>query len=82
MTEIKRDLVGYGGKPPTKPFSNGARLAVSIVVNYEEGSEYSHAMGDNRQDTMFDWGAYPTPPEIRNLAAESVADPTPMAWER
>jgi peptidoglycan/xylan/chitin deacetylase (PgdA/CDA1 family) len=31
-------------------------------------------MGDNRQDTMFDWGAYPTPPEIRNLAAESVAE--------
>ena len=74
MTDIKRDLVGYGGKPPATPFSNGARLAVSIVVNYEEGSEYSHAMGDDRQDTLFDWGSYPTPPEIRNLAAESVAE--------
>lgn len=71
---MKRDLIGYGGNPTRQSFANGKRLAISIVVNYEEGSEYSHAMGDSRQDTMFDWGAYPTPPNIRNLAAESVTE--------
>lgn len=70
----RRDLIGYGRTPPTKPFSNGARLAISIVVNYEEGSEYSHAMGDDRQDAITDWGSYATPPEIRNLAAESMTE--------
>lgn len=71
---VQRDLVGYGPNPPTKNFPNGARLAISIVVNYEEGSERSHAMGDPDQDTLTDWGAYPVAPEIRNLAAESITE--------
>ncbi|MED5405697.1 MAG: chitin deacetylase, partial [Chloroflexota bacterium] len=36
-----RDLVGYGANPPSFHWPNGARIAVSVVVNYEEGSEYS-----------------------------------------
>ena len=57
MFEIEQDLVGYGSKSVTKLFSNGARLAISIVVNYEDRSEFSHGIGDNRQDTIFDWCA-------------------------
>lgn len=67
-----RDLVGYGASPPTGTWPNGARLAISIVVNYEEGSERSHAMGDPDQESMTEWGNYPMPPEIRNLAMESM----------
>jgi peptidoglycan/xylan/chitin deacetylase (PgdA/CDA1 family) len=67
-----RDLVGYANRPPTGRWPNGARLAVSIVVNYEEGSERSRAMGDPDQETMTEWGNYPMPPEIRNLAMESM----------
>jgi peptidoglycan/xylan/chitin deacetylase (PgdA/CDA1 family) len=67
-----RDLVGYADKPPTKSWPRGARLAISIVVNYEEGSERSHAMGDPDQESMTEWGAYPFPGEIRNLAMESM----------
>ena len=63
MVEIKRNLIGHGSKSPTKPFSNGARLAFSIVVNYEDGSEFSHAIGDDCQDTIFDWGARVSLPE-------------------
>src|SRR4051812_3064572 len=70
--EPKRDLVGYANRPPTGRWPNGARLAVSIVVNYEEGSERSRAMGDPDQETMTEWGNYPMPPEIRNLAMESM----------
>jgi len=70
--EPERDLVGYANRPPTGRWPNGARLAVSIVVNYEEGSERSRAMGDPDQETMTEWGNYPMPPEIRNLAMESM----------
>ena len=69
---LERDLVGYAGKPPTGRWPNGSRLAVSIVVNYEEGSERSHAMGDLDQETMTEWGNYAFPPHIRNLAMESM----------
>lgn len=41
-----RDFVGYGGKPPDPRWPNGARLAVQIVMNYEEGSEYAIGDGD------------------------------------
>ena len=36
---MKRDLVGYGATPPEIVWPNGARLAVSVVVNFEEGAE-------------------------------------------
>ena len=42
-----RDFVGYGPNPPAVEWPNGARLAVSVVVNYEEGSEYSLLDGDS-----------------------------------
>ena len=34
-----RDLVGYGANPPDPEWPGGARLAVSFVINYEEGGE-------------------------------------------
>jgi peptidoglycan/xylan/chitin deacetylase (PgdA/CDA1 family) len=69
-----RDLVGYGPDVPTKPWPNGARLAINIVVNYEEGSERSFAMGDPDQEALSDWGAYRSPSDIRDLAIESVTE--------
>ena len=44
MTE--RDFVGYGSNPPSVQWPNNAKIAVSVVVNYEEGSEYSTLDGD------------------------------------
>ena len=67
-----RDLVGYGANPPAIPWPNGARLAVSVVVNYEEGSEYSQAMGDPTQEALTEFGNYPLPEGYRNLAMESM----------
>jgi len=40
-----RDLLGYGGKPPDPRWPGGARVAVSFVVNFEEGAEFSIADG-------------------------------------
>ena len=67
-----RDLVGYGRTPPTRPWLGSARLAISLVVNYEEGSERSYAMGDPDQEPLTEWGAYPFPAGVRNLAMESM----------
>ena len=39
-----RDLIGYAGMPPVLVLPGGAQLAVSLVVNFEEGAE--HAVGD------------------------------------
>ena len=36
-----RDLRGYGETPPDPRWPGGARIAVQIVVNYEEGGENS-----------------------------------------
>ncbi|MEO1457872.1 MAG: polysaccharide deacetylase family protein [Pseudomonadota bacterium] len=42
----ERDLVGYGGRPPEIRWPNGARLAVSVVLNFEEGAELQVGDGD------------------------------------
>src|ERR687892_1305223 len=41
-----RDLVGYGADPPAAAWPNRARLALSFVLNYEEGGEASVLHGD------------------------------------
>ncbi|MEL6809145.1 MAG: polysaccharide deacetylase family protein [Pseudomonadota bacterium] len=42
----ERDLVGYAGTPPAIFWPNGARVAVSVVVNFEEGAELQLGDGD------------------------------------
>ena len=46
-----RDMVGYGPNPPNPKWPGDARIAVQIVMNYEEGSEYSIPDGDNASET-------------------------------
>jgi peptidoglycan/xylan/chitin deacetylase (PgdA/CDA1 family) len=72
MDTPARDLIGYGANRPEGRWPNGARLAVSVVVNYEEGSERSHAMRDADQESMTEFGSYAFPPKVRNLAMESM----------
>ncbi|HET9126289.1 MAG TPA: polysaccharide deacetylase family protein [Solirubrobacteraceae bacterium] len=65
-----REIVGYGERPPKVEWKNGARVAVQIVINYEEGSEKTYAMGDAQND-----GLYELPFEVegqRDLAVESM----------
>ena len=68
----RRDLVGYGRTAPAGRWPNGARLAVSVVLNYEEGSERSFAAGDSSQETGTEWGSYDYPADRPNLAMESM----------
>jgi len=50
----RRDLRGYWGNEPHSPWPNGARLAVSFVVNIEEGAELSIGDGDERNEFVYE----------------------------
>ena len=41
-----RDFVGYGRTTPDVRWPDGSSVAVNLVVNYEEGAEYSLPDGD------------------------------------
>ena len=47
-----RDLVGYGARPPHPRWPGGARIAVSFVLNVEEGGENSVLHGDPASETF------------------------------
>ena len=46
MNRYPRDLTGYGPTPPAVTWPNGAKIAVQIVLNYEEGGENNILHGD------------------------------------
>ncbi|MEJ6479397.1 MAG: allantoinase PuuE [Octadecabacter sp.] len=46
MSRYPRDMTGYGANPPAANWPNGAKIAVQIVLNYEEGGENNILHGD------------------------------------
>lgn len=68
----RRDYVGYGGKPPKVEWPGGATVALNIVVNVEEGSEYSHPAGDGRNEGGAELPGWGMEAHDRDLFAESV----------
>ncbi|KAK0220939.1 hypothetical protein EDD85DRAFT_779806 [Armillaria nabsnona] len=46
----KRDFVGYGWDTPHDCWPNGAKIAVSFVINFEEGGESTLANGDESSE--------------------------------
>jgi peptidoglycan/xylan/chitin deacetylase (PgdA/CDA1 family) len=66
---MDRDFIGYGDSPPCVPWPEGARIAVSVVVNYEEGGEYMLQDGP-RRETMGEVPS-PVPPGQRDMYNES-----------
>lgn len=65
-----RDFVGYGNQPPAVAWPADARLAVSIVVNFEEGAEPSPADGDPRAESRAEM-PHQVRDGVRDLAIES-----------
>lgn len=45
-----RNMKGYGANPPDPKWPKDARLAVSFVLNYEEGGEYNILNGDDHSE--------------------------------
>jgi peptidoglycan/xylan/chitin deacetylase (PgdA/CDA1 family) len=71
QADQNRDFIGYGRNPPDPRWPGGARIALNICVNYEEGSEASFADGDGVTEaalTEGGGGGF----EGRDLAAESM----------
>ncbi|SNX81434.1 related to Chitin deacetylase 1 [Melanopsichium pennsylvanicum] len=71
-----REMVGYGPNPPHPKWPKNARIAVSFVVNYEEGGENLTLNGDTgAEQYLTEYGAAngsKPPAGIRNLSVESA----------
>ena len=68
-----RDLIGYGKSPPDPRWPGGARLALSIVVNYEEGGERNVLHGDTESETFLqEVVGIPASVGGRNMTVESM----------
>jgi peptidoglycan/xylan/chitin deacetylase (PgdA/CDA1 family) len=68
-----RDLVGYADRRPNPRWPGGARIAVQFAINYEEGSEYTVADGDDRTELgLAEAPGGRVPAGIRDLAFESM----------
>jgi putative urate catabolism protein len=68
-----REYLGYGATPPDPKWPNGARLALSFVLNYEEGGERTILEGDGESESFLH-EVVGAPPTIgrRNLNTESM----------
>jgi len=67
-----RDLIGYGRQPPHADWPGGARIAVQIVLNYEEGGEMSVLHGDESSETFLSDMINPPALAARHMSMEQV----------
>ena len=73
MNRYPRDLQGYGDQPPDPKWPSGAKIAVQIVLNYEEGGENNILHGDAASEAFLSEivGAAPWPGQ-RHWNMESI----------
>jgi len=68
-----RDLKGYGADPPNPRWPGGARLALQIVLNYEEGGESCVLHGDSASEAFLSEIVNAQPREgVRHMSMESI----------
>lgn len=78
---IDRDFVGYAHDAPDFRWPGGHRLAVSVVVNVEEGAELSLAAGDEANEHIYE--AVERVEGVRDLCMESHYEyGTRVGWGR
>ncbi len=76
-----RDFAGYRHGAPDISWPGGARLALSIVVNVEEGAELTLGAGDTRNERIYE--AVEGVEGVRDLCMESHFEYGPRAgWPR
>src|SRR6476661_3775035 len=68
---IVRDLVGYGSRRPDIVWPNGGRVAVSLVLNFEEGGDLAIEEGDTETEKCGEVTSV-QPPGVRDLIQEQV----------
>ena len=71
--DYPRDMIGYGKNPPHANWPNGARIAVQIILAYEEGAENCILHGDAASEAFLSEivGAQPLV-GVRNMNMESI----------
>ena len=52
MKRYPRDMYGYGSKPPKAKWPNSAKIALQIVINFEEGGENNILHGDTSSEAF------------------------------
>ncbi len=68
-----RDLRGYGANPPDPRWPGGARLALQIVLNYEEGGENCILHGDTASEAFLSEIVNAEAREgVRHMSMESI----------
>jgi putative urate catabolism protein len=72
MNDYPRDLIGYGARPPHPHWPGDARLALQIVLNYEEGAENNVLHGDRTSETFLSDIVGAQPFEARHMSMESL----------
>ena len=71
--DYPRDLIGYGAHPPHAQWPGGARIAVQLVLNYEEGGENSVLHGDDGAEVFLSEIVNAAPvPGARHMSMESI----------
>ena len=72
-TPYARDMIGYGDNPPHPRWPGNARVAIQIVVNYEEGGESSILHGDDASEAHLSEIVSARPyPGVRHPNMESI----------
>ena len=72
-SQSPRDFLGYGSRPPHPHWPGEARIAVSLVLNYEEGGEACVLEGDEHSESVLtDIGTIEPLPGVRNMNVESL----------
>ncbi|TBU98068.1 allantoinase PuuE [Stutzerimonas kirkiae] len=73
MNPYPRDLVGYADRPPHPHWPDAAHIALSFVLNYEEGGERCILHGDNESEAFLSEMVAAQPlPGVRNMSMESL----------
>jgi peptidoglycan/xylan/chitin deacetylase (PgdA/CDA1 family) len=66
-----RNLIGYAGKTPDIIWPNGARLAISVVINFEEGAEQQVGDGDPETERVGEVLSV-VEPGVRDIGQEQI----------
>ena len=67
-----RNMIGYGAKTPSIKWPNGAKLALQIVLNYEEGAENCVLHGDKMSEVFLSEIIGAQPIKGRHISMESL----------
>ncbi len=75
MNRYPRDFRGHGPNAPDAAWPGGAKIAVSVVLNYEEGGENNLLHGDAQSEAFLSDIAGAAPwPGMRHWNMESIYD--------